>query len=57
MIGWSNDELEMKKNIERCAYEELQRMLCEWWSQQCINKSKNEKYKIEPFLIWKKRRH
>lgn len=52
---WTNEEFEMKKNIEKCAYQDLSRKLKLWWDEQTLKKNKDNAHRIEPFMIWQKR--
>lgn len=51
---WSENELEMKSNIENSAQCALENKLRKWWLEQDNEKKKNIDYKITPFFIWKK---
>tara|TARA_A100001015_G_C14601782_1_gene560729 strand:- start:49 stop:282 length:234 start_codon:yes stop_codon:yes gene_type:complete len=52
---WTNEEFEMKKNIEKCAHQDLSRKLTLWWDDQILKRKKDNTHRIEPFMIWQKR--
>ena len=52
---WSAEELNKKNAMVSFIKQTTDNEINKWWTEQTICKSKNEKYIIEPFYIWRKK--
>ena len=52
---WTVEELNKRNTMVSFIKQTTDNEINKWWIEQTKNKSKNNKYSIEPFYIWRRR--